>query len=436
MGNEIFLLTAFLVLAAGLLFFRKSIAIICWLVSGQFDLGAGAIGGGLTKLAYLNGVKILGFPAWLSLRLRKDLWRQLRFNKPSLLWLVFVFYAMVTLLWTPNQFLLTGLKQTGYLIAYTLGYLVLYAGWRNGDLTHKSVITTILIASAIAILQTYVMGNTHGRTLEYARYVSFTSKQQFGEFLFATIVFLLFIPRINHVLRFVLIMCLYVQLFLNGSRSGLLGGLFALFVFLVARKGAKGVLMAFLLISISSAAYLAKDDLLSLATRLTAGNRLSELVSSVKGGGGLEQVGTAKARMQFWAGTIDYMRRWSFMYNMLGKGMSSSGMLIHDKAYNQLTGTVVTTDPNRVLHNEFLRVAFEYGIIGLLMFLAFLLSVVLSVMRPETPMHAKLMFMAFMPGFIVFLLVENIFSGSGSAGGIGFLLVLSYVLSSKSEKIR
>lgn len=430
------LLIVFVLLAIGLLFLKKSVAIVLWLISGHFDLGVGSIGGGLSQLPYLNGVKILGFPAWLAIRARNTMRREIRLNVPVTLWCLFVLYAALSLLWTPDRFVSAGIKQLGYLISYSLSFLVLYLAWRRGDVTAKSVMILIIVSSALAVVQTYILGNAYGRTLDYARYVSFTAKQQFGEFLFASISFLLFAPHAGKVLKPILILGLWAQLFLNGSRAALFGAFVTLLVYVLARRGIKAILIALSMVSIAAAAYIGKDSLLTVASQVTRDSRLGEIVNLARSTHGIEEVGTLKARLDFWESTIQRMKGWPLISNAFGKGISSAGDLVREKDFSRLTGTVVTSDPNRVVHNEFLRVKYELGLIGFLILCSFILSLLFRLSRTDMPPHAKRMLVGFAPGFLLFLFMENVLTGSGAAGGIGFMLVLSYVFAATRESTK
>lgn len=425
--ESLLLIGLFIVLAIGVVFFRKSIAIICWLISGHIDLGLGAIAGVMSQFTLLNSVKILGFPSWLFLRLRRDIRSEFRLNIATVLWLAFIGYAAISLLWTPDRLVGAGIKQIGYFVAYSIGYIVLFAGWRNGVLTAKSIIVTIVAVSVLAIIQTYVLGNAFGVTLNYTRYVSFTSKQQFGEFLFVCIVFMLFVPNVKIWLRSSILLVLWAQLFLNGSRAGVLGAIAALIIFLLGKKGVKGVFAALAIVIVGLTTYLAKDSIYDFVDKHGKGSRVYELVDATKKKGNIKSVGTVKARLEFWMATLDHMDKWAFKHKLFGKGVSSSGLLVNESYFSRLQGRNVLADPNRTMHNELLRTAFEYGLIGLLIFMLFISSMFLYSLKRDVPKEAKLMMLAFAPGLMLFLAIENIFTGSGAAGGIGFIVVISYV---------
>ena len=419
------------VLAFGVFFFRKSIALICWIVSGHIDIGIGGFASAATQSPLLNGVKILGFPSWLMLRFRRNIRAEFKFNVPTLLWSVFIGYATASIVWAPDRLFDAGVKQIGYFLTYSIGYMVLYAAWRSKSLTLNNIIISILIASVLAFVQTFVLGNVFGETLNYSRYVSFTSKQQFGEYLFSSIVFMLFVPKVRMWLRSSIMLLLWVQLFLNGSRAGVLGAFTALIIFLLIKGGIKGIIAAILLVGVSSTAYLAKDTIYDFVEAMGKDNRIYELVEATKNKKGIETIGTANARLEFWGATLRHMEQWTLTHKIFGKGVSSAGLLVNESYFSRSRGDIVHSDPNRTMHNELLRVAFEYGWIGLLIFVSFILSLFVYAFKSDITNEAKMMMVAFIPGFLLFLSMENIFTGSGAAGGIGFMMVISYVHSTR-----
>ncbi|MBU4264370.1 MAG: O-antigen ligase family protein [Proteobacteria bacterium] len=426
------LLAIFSALAIGLTFFKRSVALICMIISGHIDLGVGAIGG-VESLSVFNSIKVLGFPAWMMLRMRRYFFAESILNVPSLLWAAFIGYAALSLLWTPPQFVGAGIKQVGYFLAYTLGFIAFHSGWRSGDLRVKNVIIAIFVSLLLALLQTYVLGNHFGKTLSYDRFVSFTSKQQFGEFLFACTVLMLFVPNVGKMYRILLLLFgLWIPLFLNGSRVGALSVFMATTIFLLTREWTKAILALLLILSLGMVTFIAKDSLLEVASIMGKNNRLFEFVNKPRINGEVEQVGTLKARLVLWENTLTRIQTWSTMQIFFGRGISSSGMMVKEKGFSRIMGKIVSADPNRTMHNEFLRVVVEYGLLGFFIFIAFLASLMFWPWVRQVPSDAKLMLMAFMPGFLLYLLSENIFSASGSAGGIGSLVVLSYVFAAKS----
>ena len=232
--------------------------------------------------------------------------------------------------------------------------------------------------------------------------------------------------------RIALLFVLIVQLFLNGSRTGIIAVLFAFSSYFLIRKDIKGVIAFFVLISILLVSIIGKDMFIDIADDLTKGSRLNELVAKTDKRSSDKGIGTLNARLSFWGNTLENMKKWKMRHLVFGKGLSSVGMVTADTSYSRLLGPTVSSDANRTMHNEYIRTAFELGLIGISLFIAFLISILRVVTSRKMPPHVRRLAFAFMPGFLLYLFTENIFTGSGSAGGIAFMLVLSYMFAQKT----
>jgi len=108
---------------------------------------------------------------------------------------------------------------------------------------------------------------------------------------------------------------------------------------------------------------------------------------------------------------------------VLGSGTSSGGDLASQWEKDLETGL----DPNRTLHNEFLRAVYEWGLIGLALALALILLLIrnawqMAVRQGFVPGFAAL---ALTPTVLLLLITGNPLAGPGSAAGVGLLLILS-----------
>lgn len=415
-------LSVFIIAFAAIVVAKRKLAVFFFIVSSHFDLGAGAAIASAAKLQYLNAAKIILFPLLLGLRLNN--WRlTYKFDYLAAIWSAFFVICMLSIVRTPDPFLESSIKQIGYFAAYVVVFFSLKRAWEQELITENVQKYLIFLCSAIALLQTYVLGNPFGETLHYSRYVSFTSKQQFGEFLFAIGVLVLYEHRFSVWMRWSLYGIVFVQLLMNGSRTGVIAAVTGLMVYVFRRSMLWAITTTLVLLSgvLSFVAF--NDEILSYIEDVGGGARVYELVAAVKDGGGVEQVGTLNARIQFYRATFDKITDGPVLDLLVGRGLSSSG---------QLARKVEGADPNRTMHNEFLRVLYELGLVG---FLIFVLGLTLLFLRGvRYKIFSGDLVYGFFPGFIMFLLVENIFTGSGAAGGIAFVLVLAKVLSEGSSE--
>jgi O-antigen ligase len=83
-------------------------------------------------------------------------------------------------------------------------------------------------------------------------------------------------------------------------------------------------------------------------------------------------------------------------------------------------------DPNRAVHNEWLRIMYEWGLLGIILWLLFIGSLMqyayqgLSLDRAG---FCKPLFV-YLPAFCIGVSGENIIAGAGHAENIGLLLVI------------
>jgi hypothetical protein len=105
-----------------------------------------------------------------------------------------------------------------------------------------------------------------------------------------------------------------------------------------------------------------------------------------------------------------------------------------------ITGSMFTvyssySDPNRMFHNEWLRVAYEWGVIGSILWLCMMGSLLLYAYngwRLDPNGNAKVLLVYF-PSFMIALSGENIIAGAGSAVSVGFLWAIALTTMSYRE---
>jgi O-antigen ligase len=130
-------------------------------------------------------------------------------------------------------------------------------------------------------------------------------------------------------------------------------------------------------------------------------------------------MGTFLFRRQLNARTLNAITSSSAAQLLFGHGTSNGRLLL-----GQLNKGI--GDPNRAVHNEWLRILYEWGILGLLIWLAFMGSIsafAWSGVRIDPRGYAKPL-LVYLPAFMLALLGENILAGAGHAENIGFILLI------------
>jgi O-antigen ligase len=81
------------------------------------------------------------------------------------------------------------------------------------------------------------------------------------------------------------------------------------------------------------------------------------------------------------------------------------------------------------VHDEWLRVLYEWGVVGTLLWLLFLGSIIAYAYqgaRKQNGSYARPL-LAFIPGILGALSTENFLAGAGTAGNIGIVMLVALV---------
>src|SRR5262249_35786411 len=111
---------------------------------------------------------------------------------------------------------------------------------------------------------------------------------------------------------------------------------------------------------------------------------------------------------------------------IFGSGTSSGATLMLDR--DSVNYEPDSVDANRVLHSEYLRALYEWGIFGLILFLTFISATVIAYKRKIATEGGGigLAFLGVLPSLLIGLAIENILAGAASAAGVGILLAMSF----------
>lgn len=396
-------------------------AVVAYLLLVQFDLN-GTGNYSLGSLGVENTIKTIFVPAFLLYRIWPLEPLAPGCNILCKLWILLASYAAISTLWSPYP--LSAMKMAGYLFAYTVLFLVFTTGWRRGWFDERALIFVTWCSLLLAIVQTYFLGNEFGNPDYENRFTTFSGAATFAPFLLALLILLLFQER----WRFATIAAAAaatIGLLLAGGRSvfaGLswtvvLGGFAALWrsgkrvsVLLIARRAATGV------------AAIACLGL--LLQEILPENRINELVlATANPGSTVEDVGTFAWRLTVYEKTLEALSGRGLTHLLLGSGTSSGAAILLESGISNED----VVDPNRSLHDEFLRSFYEWGVPGLaflLLFTGALLRLGWQVAR-ENRSKEGFAFLAIAAALLFSLLIENILSDSSSPGGIGYNLVIS-----------
>lgn len=414
-------------------------AVLGWLLMANLD----ATGPGQpanVHAGWVNAAKGLLLPAWLSVRL----WRApsaILSTFGGLAWMALAAWATVAALW--SNFPLAGAKLVGNMIGILLGLVALEKA-AHAEILDKRLVTAFLaLTLLLGCVQTVAFpGGSFGYDGRWQpdRFTSFVAAQQYAALLAALLCWSLWRPDLGWRHRAALVVALLVALGANGSRTWFAGSVVALGMYAVMHfsRRRKDLLTgaAFAALVVVLAFHLGK---LNFVRPKQPGNRLVATFSAVltgqddSRGAGL---GTLNFRLTMYRGILDDLRRAAPWQLLFGRGTSTGGNVaqrLFPWAYR-----TESLDPNRTVHNEWLRVLHEWGLLGLALWLCVWAAVirfaVLAWWRARPPNPAAAALLCYLPGLLLGLSTENIVAGAGNAVTIGFTLLAATAFAARSPE--
>lgn len=415
----------FWILALGVVVLPKRWALLSYLVVMHIDL-SGPLFASSSSVGLENLLKVIGLPLILLIRTQFKPLTNTKITWAFILWSTLILYATLTTFWSP--FLLSGIKMVFYLYAYLLIFLIFVHGWSEGWIDDSLVVMSLWLVLGLAILQTYILGNPFGafKIVKEFRFTSFTHAQGFAGYLIAVLAIILFSGRTSF-LKAASIGAILIGIILTGSRYVFFGMVFLFFFawlslfFKKDRSEPRNRLLdltkkffapACVVIALLAIANFAPD------------NRLSQLAES-NNGGSEKGVGTFIWRLGIYERALTTMPDRDIFPLIFGSGTSSGAQLVlgYDSRYSE-----DSIDANRVVHSDFIRTFYEWGLLGGFIFLSFLgASLVsylnLAIVKKST---TALAFIGLFPNLLFGLAIENILTASSSPDGIGIVLVMAY----------
>jgi len=403
-------------------------AILAWLLMGNLDT-TGPTQEASAQVGWMNAAKAIAIPIWLWWRLRREP-SQVLSTLPAKLWISLGVYAAIATLWSP--FPIAAIKLVGNMAGIILMVILLEKSVRGGLLGPRIFSLLIIGSLALGVLQTYVYaGRTYGfdGTDEPLRFTSFASAQQYAGYLVAFLALLLSQGTFARA-RTPLLAAVSVALILNGSRTWIAGaGLlliaygwlsFRRLVAYIAFGFATMALGALLLVNLTR---LDADSITDSSGRVTA--TLSAILAGhdTSHNAGLRNL---NFRLAMYDAALNEIRSSDARELLFGHGTSSGGMVAL-RAF-PARYKLDHLDPNRTIHDEWLRVFFEWGLLGLALFVGVFFTLIAGLVikcrgrASKSPAGAVL---AALPAFLAAVSTENVIAGAGNAIMMSFGIVIS-----------
>lgn len=424
-----------LVLVPCVLFAPLRWAVLAWLIMGNLD-ATGPGPSGIDNVGWLNALKSVALPLYLWWRLRASP------NSPmtavsAKFWLALTVYAAIAGLWSP--FPLGAAKLVGNMVGTFLTFVVLERAARRGLVSSSFLAILIVSSLALGIAQTVYFG-TYGfdGAARPARFSSFLSPQQYAAFLVAFLAIVIWHRKFSITTRLALGIAVGTALVYNGSRTWFMGAMLVLLFYLwsSSRRILAGALMLASTVALGS--LLAINLNQNTQGRYdSASSRILATITALATGEDAEgEIGLANLnfRLSIYGGAMNELRSATVPELVFGHGTSSGGDVImrvfpHDYRLEHL-------DANRVIHNEWLRAFYEWGVIGLVLLLTVMAGLFVGLVRLQKRGMsgvASAAGLSFLPAFVLALSTENIIAGAGNAVTMSLALLIALTWTSESR---
>jgi len=379
-----------------------------------------------------NIIKILIIPLILLLRFRyysylsptstvdQDKGKHRKIKHAYIYWIILTVYSALAITWSQTGNYEAGIKFVYYMIGMLFFYLVLKGAHQRNLLDTRFLTAVVVISLLLAVLQTYVLPQQYGR--EFSRFTGFMASQPFASFLVGLLTLVIWHAKYKIGTKMILCSVLLTAIGLNGSRTWFIGASVVLLVyfFLYSKKSALRMGSFFLIMSASIIAFYGfYNYAIQHEEQLRNTSRIFELFYTVFNDKGSTSEGTIGFREIMNAGMIAELKTSAIQELFFGHGTSSSEYVA--RIYHSYQYSGETIDANRVAHNEWLRILYEFGFFGFTIWMLFLISCLSVLFKQGT---VKWPLLSYSGGVVLSLTTENILTSAGSVGLCGLMILL------------
>jgi hypothetical protein len=398
-----------------------------WSLVAYIMLSAVDFYSGDNSIGIMNAMKGIGYPIVLLWRLKHYAGHGKVVLAP-VAWLLLVIYAGIAGFWSLFPF--SAMKLTVEMFGSFLICLAFMRATKAGFLTPSSILVPATIGVlAIGVMRSVFLPNWGDSPY---RFTGFTTAQGYASLLAALFAMALGARTLRSFVRWAVCLTLFTAVVLDGSRIYVIGLILSTVVALLvsySRPWLKimGVSSIVLLVVALAAE---KDVLLHLIAEGARMNRVADTINAVyEGNMRSTGVGTVMFRRNLYQRAFKAIGESSLLELTFGHGTSNGRLLL---------GVLVRSgDANRAVHNEWLRILYEWGGVGLGLWFVFIFSVIAYAfqgVRRDRLGYARPL-LIFIPAFLAGFSTENILAGAGHAENIGFVLLAALATVSHRKRI-
>lgn len=371
------------------------------------------------SIGMLNAAKGIILPVYLLWRLRHYSGHQKMVLAP-IAWSLLVVYAAVAGFWSFSP--ISAVKLVGHMAGSLLICFVFMRATKGRLLRPQLVLPLALGTLAIGLMCSVFQPNWGGNE---SRFSAFTTAQAYASFLAALYSLALCASTLRMYTRLALAAMLVTALVFNGSRIWTIGIVVATVVALLVSDFRPWVKIwgVGLMLVLTAVLIGAADRVIGVLAQYAESNRIAAAITAAyEGDTRSAGLGTYRFRRGVDAKEIEGIAGSSVLQLLFGHGTSNGALLVTGSQFR------MGMDANRLMHNEWLRVMYEWGMAGGILWLMFIGSIAVYAvqgLRKEHGDYAKPL-VVYLPAFLMGLTGENIIAGAGSSVSVGFLLLIAF----------
>ncbi len=411
----------FLTLLPVVVFGSKQWAVLAWFLMGNLDGSAGEeFAASASTVGGINAFKGIVIPLFLAWRFRKVEGNVLQ-SWAAKLWIALTLYAALAAFWSP--FPLAAAKLVGNLVGILLTVIVFERAGKLGLIDTRFLAIAISFSLGLGAVATYFLGAPFGEVYE-VRFTSFISPQQYGALLVAFLAALVSTRLFKGIHLFMMVFLICLALILSASRTWTIGALIVLSLRWGLSLQKRSVLMySHFLVALAIGVPAILWDYFSDYILLNS-PRLAELINAFSSDSGIEAVRNYGARQRIYDAVWQALNSSNVLQLIFGHGTSSAAFIFTSESLNGYAKIML--DPNRIVHDEWLRALYELGILGLLTFIgcfvAIFLGLTAAYIKSRKDIYINVI--SYLIPLCISLKTENILAGAGNGVTMGFCMLL------------
>ncbi len=387
-------------------------SIVAFILLANIDLGSLS-----ASIGVLNTIKALVLPVFLLWRFRAYAGHS-KIGSAAIAWSLLILYAAIASVW--SNFPSYAIKLIGHMVGSLVICMVLIRATKGGHLNPLSVVPVSIATLFIACLHWFFLHSWGG---EPERFTTFAGAQAFAAFLAALYTVVIVYDALQLRIRIPLAVALFAAMVMNGSRLWI-SALFLISFLAIFTSNLRSWVKIFALgftLMLGSAVTLEFNPIMNFLARESSSNRIAAAISAAYQGNMQSRgLGTYNLRHELYRRTMHSLEKDSLAQFVFGHGTCNGALIVATLAKNP--------DPNRAMHDEWLRAIYEWGIVGLTLWVFFIgaLFVYALVGVRQRKSSYAMPLLLYLPAFAIGLSGENFIAGAGNVVSVGLLFLIAF----------